>query len=208
MAEVLFLDGHKVNWKNPPEGNKKMKWSKKTYNGKTVFGSFRTICHLNRLNTLAVRRFGREIVVLQGPFNTTVAASAGTHDFDACLDVYIPGVGWWDQQRFFRANGFGCWYRHPPAFGNHIHGFTLPPHSGSSVADDFRRHGFKVGIYVDGGYSTRGGLVTSSQLLDYYNHAFGLSGMHNKGSDRSWFPRNIESTIFNLKNYVERQRAA
>jgi hypothetical protein len=49
--------------------------------------------------------------------------------------------------------------------------------------------------------------VGSSQLVDYYNHAFALSGKHDKGSDKSWFPSNIPATIFDLGDYVSRRAA-
>lgn len=203
--EVRHLNGRPINWRKPPAPNKMCAWSKRTSSGRPIRGSFRTLCHMNRLNNLALHKYGHEIVVIQSDWNTGVAASAGTHDFDATWDIYIPGVGWWETQRFLRANGFGCWYRHPPLFGNHIHGFTLPPREGSSISDDFKVRGFKVGIYVDGGYSSRGGLVTSSQIADYYNEAFGLAGRHSPHSDRSWFPKDKRATIFNLHNYVARR---
>lgn len=206
MSEVVHLDGRRINWNDPPPADHTVRWSKRSYNGKKVVASLRTICHLDRLNTLAVKHFDSAVTVIQPPYNTTVSASAGTHDFDACSDLCIYGVGWYDQQRFFRANGFACWYRHPPLFGNHIHGFTLPPHSGDAVSDDFDQRGFTVGIYIDGGWSTKGSLVTSAQIDDYYNHAFGLSGMHDPGSDNSWFPKSIESTIFDLQTYVQHKR--
>ena len=194
MPEEARLEGgRKVNWNDPPKPTAMAQWSKKDASGRTVRGSFRTICHVNRLNNLAVKRFATGLVIIQPPFNTTVPASAGTHDFDACIDLHIPGVGFRAQQRFLRANGLGCWYRHPPLFGNHIHGFTLPPREGHVIADDFAVHGFKVGTFVPG------------QLTDYYNHAFGLSGQHEPNSDRSWFPADIESTIFNLKRYIARR---
>lgn len=204
--QVLYLNGRKINWEKPPRATTKVMWSKRDMYGRKVTGSLRTIAHFDRLNRLAKKKFGVELVIIQPPNNTTVAASAGTHDFDCCVDLYIPGVSWWDQQRFFRANGLGCWYRYPPSFGNHIHGFTLPPREGKTISDDYKVYGFKVGVYVDGGYSSRGGLVTSSQLADYYNHAFGLSGQHVPNSDRSWFPRDIEATIFDLGKYIEARR--
>lgn len=208
--EVRTADGKPINWRRPPRPNTMCTWTKRDQAGRPIRGTFRTLCHLNRLNNLALKRFGREIVVIQRDWNTGVAASAGTHDYDATWDLYIPGVDWWTQQRFFRANGLGCWYRHPPLFGNHIHGFTLPPREGRSISDDFAVHGIKVGVYVDGGYSTRGRLVTSSQLADYYARAFGLSGQHEPGSDRSWHPATrpggVEATIFDLDKYVA-QRA-
>lgn len=203
--EVTYPNGHAINWRKPPRPNTMCSWTKKDQQGRSVKGSFRTLCHLNRINNLALHKYGKEIVIIQRDWNTGVAASAGTHDFDSVWDLFIPGVPWWEQQWFFRINGFGCWYRHLPLFGNHIHGFSLPEREGQSISDDFQVAGFKVGIYVDGGYSTRGHLVTSSQLLDYYNHAFGLSGQHTPGSDRSRFPKDIEATIFRLDNYVERR---
>ena len=189
--EVTYLNGRRIDWRNPPRTNHMCRWTKKTMYGKPIRGSFRTLCHLNRLNNIALRRFGTELVVIQSDWNTTVAASAGTHDFDSVWDIYIPGVPWWVQQRFFRANGFGCWYRHPPLFGNHIHGFTLPHPEGSYHGDDFASQGTRVGIYVPG------------QLQDYYNEAFGLSGQHTPRSDHSWFPKNKNATVFNLHNYVK-----
>lgn len=204
--EATRLDGKPINWNKPPKPTDMVAWSKKTTSGHSIRGSFRTICHMNRLNNLAIGKYGRELQVIQPDWNTGVAASAGTHDFDACWDVYIPGVSWWEQQRFLRKNGFACWYRHPPLFGNHVHGFTLPPREGNSISDDFKVHGFKVGVYVDGGWSTRGRQVASSQIEDYYNHAFGLAGQHEKGSDHSWFPKDIPSTIFDLGAYVGRRK--
>jgi hypothetical protein len=204
--EVHQLGGKPIFWKNPPKANARCQWSKRTTGGKMVTGSFRHIAHLNRLNNQSVNRFKTGIAVIQPAYNSTVAASAGTHDYDACADIYIPGVEWWKAQGFFRARGFGCWYRHPPTFSlSHIHGFTIPPASGKVRADDYRDGGFTVGLYVDGGVSRYGSLRSSSQLVDYYNHAFGLSGMHSPGSDRSWYPKSITATIFSLGDYIKKR---
>jgi hypothetical protein len=202
------LPGRKIDWANPPKPTRRCVWSKRATNGKRVTGSFRTICHLNRLNNLAIDKYGVGIEVIQPPYNTGVRASAGTHDYDATYDVYIPGVSWWEQQRFFRANGCGGWYRHPPLFGNHCHMFTLPYREGKSISDDWMVFGFKVGKYMDGGWSLYRRSVASSQIADYYAHAFGLSGAHTPGSDRSWFPANIEATIFDLGAYVAKRAAS
>jgi hypothetical protein len=208
QAKVLHLDGRPINFNRPPKRTDMVMWSKKTIGGKTVRGSFFSICAYDRLNNAAIKKYGVGIAVIQPMFNTTVPASAGTHNLDFCGDVYIPGVSWWETQRFLRAHGFACWYRHPPLFGNHVHGFPLPPQSaGNDRSHDFAAHGFKVGIYVDGGVSTTGRLNTSSQITDYYRHAFGLSGQHTPGSDKSWFPADIKSTIFKLHDYVERRAA-
>jgi hypothetical protein len=204
--KVVHLDGDRINWHNPPHPNHMVKWTKKTTGGHEIKGSFRTICAMDRINRLVYRRFGVGLSIIQSCYNTTVAASAGTHDFDACFDVWIEGVDPWKAQRFLRRLGFGCWVRKPPLFSWHIHGFVLPVRHGDVISDDFKQHGFKVGIYVDGGYSTRGSLVTSSQLADYYNHAFGLSGQHTRNSDRSWYPKNIAGTVFDLPSYVKNRR--
>ena len=207
LEAVLHLNGKRINWLKPPKPTAKVMWAKRDSSGRKVTGSLRTICHLDRLNRISMSRFGAELVIIQPPFNTTVPASAGTHDFDCCVDLYIPGVSWWAQQRFLRANGLMCWYRHPPDFGNHIHGFTLPPREGVSINDDFKVHGFEVGVYVDGGQSRQGRASTSSQIEDGYNHAFGLAGRHTPGSDKSWWPEDIEQTIFDLETFISsRQR--
>ena len=203
--EVRYLNGKPINWRKPPAPNKMCSWSKKTTSGKPIKGTFWTLCHLNRLNNLAIKKFGVEIQVIQPDWNTGVAASAGTHDFDSTWDLWIPGVDPWVQQRFFRANGLAGWMRKPPTFGWHYHGFTLPKPEGKVRTDDFKMMGVKVGIYVDGGVSSRGGLITSSQITDYFAEAFGLSGQHTPGSDNSWFPANKDATVFNLKTYVERR---
>jgi hypothetical protein len=200
--EPLHLDGTPIDFVHPPPATALVKWAKKDLTGRTVKGSLRHICHLNQLNNLALTKFGAGIEIIQPAFTTGVAASVGTHDFDMVVDLHIPGVGWWEQQRFCRANGLGCWYRHPPAFGNHIHGFTLPPREGHNISDDFKVAGFKVGRYIDGGWSTHGAQITSSQLADYYHHAYGLKNEHQPNSDTSWFPPGIAATIFDLAAYI------
>lgn len=199
-TKVLTLAGKPINWKNPPKPNAMVLWSKKTTGGKPFKCSFWMACAMVRADNRAHKRFGKGIEVLQAPNNSTVKASAGTHDKDCILDAYIPGVGWWDQQRFFRGLGFMWWYRHPPEFGNHGHGGPLPPWRGDTRSEDYRACGLTVGLYVDGGVSTRGSKVASSQIDDYYAHALGLSGQHAKGSDRSWFPPDIRETIFSFKD--------
>ena len=140
---VLTLAGAPINWDKPPAPTALVHWSRTTNSGKQVIGSLRTIAHLDRLDALALTRFGVHISVIQGPYNTSVPTSAGTHDFDACLDVWIPGVDGLTQQRFFRANGAGAYLRTPAqGFTLHIHYFTLPPREGTDVSDDFRSAGF------------------------------------------------------------------
>ena len=182
------------------------RWHKRTTSGKPVIGSVRAIAHLDWMDRRAKRIFGTGIEVLQSAFNTTVPASKGTHNLDLVFDLWIPGVDPWRQQRFFRAHGFWDWYRHPPLFGNHNHGFCMVPYDeGEDPSRAFARHGFKVGVYIDGGWSTLGGLVASSQTADFVGRAFGLSGQHAHGSDRSWFPPDPRATIFVLSAYVRRR---
>jgi hypothetical protein len=122
--------------------------------------------------------------IIQGCYNTTVDASAGTHDFDACLDVEIVGMSWFDAQRFLRANGWAAWVRVPPTFSYHIHMIALPPYKTNFVS--------RVGIYVPG------------QVTDYYAHRSGLVG---SAYDNTWHPDNIKNTIFNYTLYMSIQAA-
>lgn len=203
---VLTLAGKPIDWANPPAPTARVMWSQRASSGKAVTGSLRTIAFIDHLFTLAMKKYNSPLIVIQPPYNDTVEASAGTHDYDACFDWYIPNVPWREQERFARANGMANWWRRPPAFGNHQHGFPLPPREGVSIGDDFSVAGFKVGVYVDGGYSLHGREVASSQLTDYYLHKTGLAGhAHDSGS---WFPPSITKTIFNLNAYIARQRKA
>jgi hypothetical protein len=202
MSEMLTLSGKPVDWSKPPKQTDLALWSRTTSGGKQVKGSARTIAHLCAIDAAAQKKFGTGIVIIQAPFNTTVPASAGTHDHDACTDLHIPGVNWRTQEKWLRANGYACWYRFPPKFGHHIHGFTLPPQSGVVRTDDFRDLGVTVGKYVDGGSALFGSLVTSSQLNDYYHHAFGLKGMHGLNTDDTWHPADIGKTIFDYAAFA------
>ena len=57
----------------------------------------------------------------------------------------------------------------------------------------FNLSGRTVGVFVPG------------QLVDYFNHAFGLAGQHEPNSDKSWFPPDIKATIFYLQRYIDRR---
>src|SRR5262245_46158549 len=126
MTIISIGTGNELLWKQEQPATKRVRWSHDTMFGGPVEGSLRTIAHLDWMSKRAEKLHGQRIVVIQSAYNTSVAASAGTHDFDACMDWYIPGMNWWRMQRFGRAHGDGCWYRHSPLFSNHIHGFTLP----------------------------------------------------------------------------------
>jgi hypothetical protein len=122
--------------------------------------------------------------IIQGCYNTTVEASAGTHDFDACLDVEIVGMDWFEAQRWLRSQGWAAWVRVPPTFSYHIHMIALPPYKTNFVS--------RVGIYVPG------------QVTDYYAHRSGLVG---SAYDNTWHPDNIKNTIFNYTLYMSIQAA-
>lgn len=202
---VLTLSGNKIDWTKPPKANTRVMWSSKDMYGRKVTGSLRTIAALDRLNTLSIKKFGKAIVVIQPPYNKGVKASAGTHDYDACLDVYIPGVDWTVQQTFFRTNGAGAYHRKPPKFGHHIHLFILPVQEGVDRADDWKVAGFTVGYFVDGGWSLYGKKKYGAQVEAYYAHRDALA---DNAKDSSWFPSNIKSTIFDLPAYIKDQAPA
>lgn len=151
--------------------------------GDFVRGSRATIAQLEFTDQRCLDVFGQGFEVMQGAYNSDIAASAGTHDFDRCIDGFIPRVGWWDSQRFLR---FTClqfaYYRQPwQGFREHIH--MCASHT----------------------YETRVGEWVPGQIADYYNHAFGLSGLHTPGSDTSPFPDPI--VRFNYEKWKDSQMA-
>ena len=165
-----------------------------TFGGKTFRCSRRTADHLRWTYwKLKARHPLAKLVVIQGCYNTTIAASAGTHDYDACLDVRIQGLSWPKAQAFLRACGWAAWWRTPAqGFSDHIHMISFPPGlpknpTTAQVDAAFDRIGLRVGEYVP------------AQVDDYFAHAYGLKGQHRAGSDDSWFPPNIPATTFTRK---------
>jgi hypothetical protein len=145
--------------------------------GRTFTCTRRTEAHLLwTIARLAKLHPGARLVIIQTCYNSGVSASAGTHDFDAVLDVQIVGLDWWAAQRFLRAHGWAAWVREPPTFTWHIHMASL-------------------------GYVGRVGIFVPGQVDDYYRHAFGLAGQHETGSDDSWFPDDIDATIFDFQQW-------
>jgi hypothetical protein len=122
--------------------------------------------------------------IIQPCYNDGIGASEGTHDLDGCIDVEINGLTGLQTQTFMRRKGWASWYRTP------AQGFTPHVHAASLGCPG------PVGLFVDGGLSTVGHRVASSQYEDYRLHAFGLEGMHAQGSDTSWFPPDIDATYF------------
>lgn len=168
--------------------------ARRTLGGYTFLASNRTAAHLE-WTISEVRRlhpFAR-LQIIQPCYNTGIAASAGTHDKDAVLDVRIDGLGWWDAQLLLRRCGWAAWFRHTGLWANedswHIHMCSIPEGlSNTPSIDDidaaYARAGIEVGIYVPG------------QVDDYFAHALGLKGQHRAGSDSSRFPRDIAATIY------------
>lgn len=145
-----------------------------TCGGKTFRASRRTAAHLTyTVQRLADEHPGCYLRVIQPCFNSGVAASAGTHDLDAVLDVEVIGMAWPLAQRFLRECGWAAWYRYPPSFTPHIHMVSLG-------------YPGEVGIYVPG------------QVEDYFAHRNGLSG---HAADPTWHPADIGSTIFDFDRW-------
>lgn len=139
---------------------------------KTFRAGRRTAAHLEHtIAEIRDRLPDCRLHIIQPCYNTDVAASEGTHDKDGVLDVQIIGLDWLPAQRFLRELGWAAWFRFPPTFSQHIHMISLGCPG-------------PLGEFVPG------------QILDYYNHALGLAGQHDPGSDKTWFPDDIDSTIF------------
>lgn len=153
-----------------------------TFGGKTFRASERTFAHLDDTQRrLTAKHPKARLRVIQGCYSHG-SLSAGTHDFDAVLDVEIvgmPGLSaadrWSNSQKFLRQCGWAAWWRHTGTWSRqstwHIHMVSL-------------------------GYETKVGEFVPGQVADYYRHALGLKGQHGSGSDGSWFPKDIASTVF------------
>lgn len=205
MTVLSYPTAQPLNWdaiaKDPNRVTKMVQWSKRTISGRVVRGSLFFIAALDTMDRKAKARFGSGVDVIQPAYNTGVEASAGTHDWDNCIDWRILGVSALDAQRFARFEcGMANWARFPwQGFSEHQHGFFLPP--GGKVFP------FKVGKYIDGGRSL-GLSGYSSQLTDYWNEAYGLKNMHEQSSDPTPFPTDAAKMagIFNLDRYIQKQR--
>ncbi len=166
-----------TDFSNP---NLKVRLDRLDVYGDVIYGGLRTLAHFEQTSARAKVKFGHEIEVLQGAYNTDVSASAGTHDFDVMLDCFIPGVDWWAQQRFIRWQGWFGWYRYPPKFGRHLHMGSL----GYGRA--------RVGIYVPG------------QLRDYLAHP-PKDGLAGETLDTTPRPSNLAAVTFDYNKWVREQ---
>lgn len=194
----------------------------RTVNGVTFRCSNRVYWHLLwTIWFLKVRFPKARLHILQTCYHTGVAASAGTHDFDAVFDVWITGgVLGRDPnraQKVLRILGWGAWFRHTGPWADpsewHIHMISLPTGlpahpTALDVGKAYDALGIKVGEFIDGGYTTQGRIVGSSQVVDLFNHAEGLAGEHNQNSDPSWYPKDINKTVFRRRNLLQHLRPA
>lgn len=142
-----------------------------TLGGKTFPSCRFCAYHLQATIARLARRFTDDtLVVIQPPFNTTVSASAGTHDKCSAFDVQIVGMFWTAAQRFLRESGWAAWYRPAQAglWSDHIHMVSL------------------------GCCGPKGDLIPG-QVADYHSHRTGLAGHE---PDPSWFPPDIDSMLF------------
>jgi hypothetical protein len=110
-----------------------------------------------------IEHYGFGFEVMQGAYNWDVPASAGTHDYDRCIDGFIPRVDWWESQHFLRGVCHQeAYYRYPAVgFPYHIH--MISSHK----------------------YNTRVGIYVPRQREDYANHRNALS---DHSWDPTWFP--------------------
>lgn len=98
----------------------------KTPAGHSVFGSRYLAYHWARTYRRFKEQFpDAEVYILQGAYNKGVPQSAGTHDWDGVLDVWVTGVDWRDAERFFREEDWIGWWRHTGSWARsskfHIH---------------------------------------------------------------------------------------
>lgn len=141
---------------------------------KTFRAGRRTAAHLEwTIRKLRNMHPGAHLHVIQPCYNDGVDASAGTHDKDCCLDVSIIGLTWLEAQAFLRMCHWAAWWRQGwQGFTNHIHMVSY----GCPTCP--------VGEFVP------------DQIKDYFNHAYGLAGLHAPGSDQTWFPDVITAFDF------------
>lgn len=191
----------------------------RTVAGVTFRCSNRTYWHLRWTQFVLKARFPRaRLAIFQPCYHRGVAASEGTHDWDAVLDVWIYGgvLGRdpWRAQKFLRYHGWAAWFRHTGPWAArsawHIHMVSLPPGIKTSdptpgqIGRAYKAIGLKVGKYIDGGLTTTGSTCATSQVDDYYAHALGLKGEHRAGDDPSWHPKYINRHIFHRSLWFRR----
>lgn len=161
-----------------------------TFNGRYVKAGEATMAHLFDTDEWMRRKHGCWVYVIQSAYNTSVPASAGTHDYDKSLDVLVISKRgrrkWATGQRWLRQRGWADWWRHtgswyrPSSWHHHMVSLTwLIDHC-------------KVGIFVPG------------QISDYCAEP-PRNGLSGHPVDPTWHPENIRSTIFNFDRWYRKQ---
>lgn len=169
------------------DGSKLIWYSQPNIYGRHFQCSKRTGAHLDWTKKQLAKRAAKDkknyyLKIIQGCTNTGVSASAGTHDYDAVLDVEIVGMTWAQAQRFLRSCGWAAFWRKPPTFSLHIHMVSLPAFMLQFVA--------RVGVYVPG------------QVQAYYAKP-PRDGLADQAPDRTWHPKDIRGTIFQYQAYQD-----
>lgn len=172
-----------------------------------------TAGHLQRtIEVLAQKHPGTHLHISQASYHTGYEPSAGTHDFDGVLDVRIDGLKWNQAQRFLRGQGWAAWHRTTDQGfdSEHIHMVTIPRGlsgrpTARQVGEAYKALGIKVGKYIDGGITTEGKVVGSSQIVDYFAHSLGLKRKHQPGNDPTWFPADIAKTIYQPEDDMDKK---
>lgn len=155
-------------------------------NGRRVVAGERTMALVLYADWWLRTHVGCYLYVVQSAYNTGVEASAGTHDFDGCLDFYIIRIKsgrkvWIKGQRWLRRlhwfawlRNTGAWYR-PSSW--HFHAVCI------GVSETC-----KVGVYVPG------------QEDDGWN---GKSGLVGHVTDPTWRPERYKP--FNFQKWYREQ---
>lgn len=193
-----------------------------TIAGVTFRASNRTIWHIRWTIWFLALRFPKaRLHILQPCYHVGVDRSAHTHDFDCVLDFWITGgvLGddHWRAQKVLRKLGWAVWFRCTGTWAArsdwHFHAISLPPGlplrpTALDVGRAYARLGIKVGEYIDGGYTTKGRIDATSQVVDYCTlHAEGLAGQHEQNDDHSWHPTDFRTTVFRRAWWFDRVAA-
>lgn len=111
------------------------------------------------------RRFGKQVVITQGSFSTSVNASGATHAGGGALDISVVGLSVKERRRLvrlLRRAGFAAYFRPfvPGLWPSHVHAVLLGNKTASAAAQ--------------------------WQMSEY---RAGRNALSNAGPDRAWRPR-------------------
>ena len=178
--------------------------------GHTFTASRRTVQHLDWTIARLKRFFPwARLEIIQPCYRSRVpgggaSASAGTHDYDCVFDFRIRGLGWRRAQKFLRRSGWAAFWRHTGIWSSrsewHIHAVSLPrglpQHpTAAQVGLAYHTRGIVVGVYIDGGVTTRGYVCASSQVVDYMASP-PRDALADHAPDPTFHPRDIPATAY------------